>query len=82
MQNLILRRGFSYSRGFDGAGRLDQGLAFVAYQRRLQKGFLAVQDRLKGEPLEEYVIPVGGGFFFALPGVTGSDRFLGDQLVD
>lgn len=81
-QNLILRRGFNYSRGFDGAGRLDQGLAFVAYQRSLQKGFLAVQERLKGEPLEEYILPVGGGFFFVLPGVTGHDRFLGDQLVD
>jgi deferrochelatase/peroxidase EfeB len=79
--NLILRRGFNYSRGFDGAGRLDQGLAFVAYQRSLKQGFLTVQDRLKGEPLEEYILPVGGGFFFMLPGVTGPDRFLGDQLV-
>jgi deferrochelatase/peroxidase EfeB len=81
-QNLILRRGFNYSRGFDGAGRLDQGLAFVAYQRSLQKGFLAVQERLKGEPLEEYILPVGGGFFFVLPGVAGHDGFLGDALVD
>lgn len=81
-ESLILRRGFNYSRGFDGAGRLDQGLAFVAYQRSLQKGFLTVQERLKGEPLEEYIMPVGGGFFFVLPGVTGHDRFLGDQLVD
>ncbi|OBK80093.1 Dyp-type peroxidase [Mycobacterium sp. 1274761.0] len=81
-QNLILRRGFNYSRGFDGAGRLDQGLAFIAYQRSLEKGFLAVQSRLKGEPLEEYILPVGGGFFFVLPGVTGADRFLGDALVD
>jgi deferrochelatase/peroxidase EfeB len=80
-QNRILRRGFSYSRGFDGAGRLDQGLAFVSYQRSLEKGFLTVQRRLKGEPLEEYVLPVGGGFFFMLPGVTGEDRFLGDRLV-
>jgi len=78
----ILRRGFNYSRGFDGAGRLDQGLAFVAYQRSLQRGFLTVQKRLKGEPLEEYILPVGGGFFFTLPGVTGHDRFLGDALVD
>lgn len=79
-ENLILRRGFNYSRGFDGAGRLDQGLAFIAYQRSLEKGFLTVQRRLKGEPLEEYILPVGGGFFFILPGVTGADRFLGDQL--
>lgn len=80
-ENLILRRGFNYSRGFDGAGRLDQGLAFIAYQRSLEKGFLAVANRLKGEPLEEYIMPVGGGFFFILPGVTGADRFLGDRLV-
>jgi deferrochelatase/peroxidase EfeB len=81
-ENLILRRGFNYSRGFDGAGRLDQGLAFVAYQRSLEKGFLTVQRRLKGEPLEEYIMPVGGGFFFILPGVNGPDRFLGDRLVE
>ncbi|SEH49853.1 deferrochelatase/peroxidase EfeB [Mycolicibacterium rutilum] len=80
-ENLILRRGFNYSRGFDGAGRLDQGLAFIAYQRSLEKGFLTVQRRLKGEPLEEYILPVGGGFFFTLPGVTGADRYLGDQLL-
>ncbi|MCH9700352.1 MAG: Dyp-type peroxidase [Actinomycetia bacterium] len=80
-ENLILRRGFNYSRGFDGAGRLDQGLAFIAYQRSLEKGFLAVQARLTGEPLEEYIMPVGGGFFLILPGVTGAERFLGDQLV-
>jgi deferrochelatase/peroxidase EfeB len=81
-ENRILRRGFNYSRGFDGAGRLDQGLAFVSYQRSLERGFLAVQKRLKGEPLEEYILPVGGGFFFILPGVPGPDRFLGDRLVD
>lgn len=80
-ENRILRRGFNYSLGFDGAGRLNQGLAFVAYQRSLQKGFLTVQSRLKNEPLEEYILPVGGGFFFTLPGVTDANRFLGDQLL-
>lgn len=79
--SLILRRGFSYVRSFDGAGRLDQGLAFISYQRSLERGFLAVQKRLTGEPLEEYILPVGGGFFFALPGVQGSDQFLGEALV-
>ena len=81
-RNRILRRGFNFSRGFDAAGRLDQGLAFVSYQRSLANGFLAVQARLKGEPLEEYILPVGGGFFFALPGVTSGDTWLGQRLLD
>jgi deferrochelatase/peroxidase EfeB len=78
----ILRRGFNFSRGFDNAGRLDQGLAFVSYQKSLTRGFLTVQARLKGEPLEEYILPVGGGFFFALPGVTATDAWLGQQLLE
>jgi len=79
--SLIFRRGFSFARGFDPAGRLDQGLAFVCYQRSLARGFLAVQARLTGEPLEEYILPEGGGFFFALPGVPDETRYLGDALV-
>ena len=61
-------QGLNFSRGFDGDGQLDQGLAFVCFQRRLQQ-FLDTQARLAGEPLEEYIEPQGGGFFFALPGV-------------
>ena len=53
---VLLRRGFSYSRGVDGAGQLDQGLAFISYQRRLSS-FVAVQKRLEREPLEEYIRP-------------------------
>jgi deferrochelatase/peroxidase EfeB len=54
--DLILRSGLSYSRGFDGDGQLDQGLAFVSFQRRLSQ-FLNTQARLAGEPLEEYILP-------------------------
>ena len=79
--SLILRRGLNFSRGFDRDGHLDQGLAFVSFQRRLQQ-FLATQARLAGEPLEEYIEPQGGGFFLALPGVSeDADDFLGRALV-
>jgi len=78
---VLLRRGFSYSRGADGSGQLDQGLAFISYQRRLAH-FLAASERLKGEPLEEYVQPEGGGFFFVLPGVTRDGDWLGRALLE
>jgi deferrochelatase/peroxidase EfeB len=68
-------------RASTAPGQLDQGLAFVCFQRSLEKGFLAVQGRLDGEPLEEYVRAVGGGFFFALPGTTDADRPLGAELL-
>jgi deferrochelatase/peroxidase EfeB len=80
-RHLIFRRGYSFARGFDGAGLLDQGLLFVAFQRDLEAGFVTVQTRLAHEPLQEYIQPEGGGFFFALPGVQSADGYLGEGLL-
>ncbi len=79
--NLILRRPFNYSNGVAKSGQIDQGLLFIAYQADLEKGFIAVQKRLNGEPLEEYIKPVGGGYFFVLPGVRQAGGYLGQGLV-
>jgi deferrochelatase/peroxidase EfeB len=79
-KNRILRRGYNYSAGFDQAGQLDQGLLFVCFQRSLDDGFLAVQRRLDGEALEEYITPFGGGLFFVLPGVTTPSGSFADAL--
>ena len=76
----ILRRGFSYMNGVDQAGTLDQGLLFLAFQRSLNNGFLAVQQALNGEPMEDYIKPVGGGLYFVLPG-PADDGWLGQDLL-
>jgi deferrochelatase/peroxidase EfeB len=81
LNKVLVRRGMSYSRGVDSAGQLDQGLAFVSYQRRLSH-FLEAQERLKGEPLEEYIRPEGGGFFYVLPGVVEIGDWLGRSLIE
>jgi len=81
-KNLILRRPFNYSNGVTKNGQLDQGLLFIAYQSDLEKGFIAVQTRLDGEPLEEYIKPIGGGYFFVLPGAREAGDYLGRKLAE
>jgi len=80
-RNLILRRPFNYSNGVSKNGQLEMGLLFICYQADLAQGFIAVQTRLNGEPLEEYLKPIGGGYFFTLPGVTGDQDFIGRSLL-
>ena len=81
--NLILRRPYNYSRdAVTKAGQLEMGLLFVCFQADLDAGFRRVQTRLNGEPLEEYIKPFGGGYFFALPGARDADDYLAKSLVE
>jgi len=76
----IVRRGFNYHRGVDAAGQLDDGLIFTAFNRSIQDQFEVVQKRLAGEPMTDYITPVGGGYFFAPRGARGAPDWVGSGL--
>ena len=79
-RHLLYRRPFDYSRGLSKAGQLDVGLIFICYQANLADGFIFVQKLLDFEPLEEYISPFGGGYFFTLPGAE-QGGYLGQSLL-
>ncbi|AEY89035.1 MULTISPECIES: iron uptake transporter deferrochelatase/peroxidase subunit [Streptomyces] len=77
----ILRRGYSFTDGTDGLGRLDAGLFFLAYQRDVRKGFIPLQRRLAAhDALNEYIQHVGSAVFAVPPGVRDSGDWWGRTL--
>lgn len=70
----ILRRGYSYRTD------TDEGMVFACFQRDLRAGFETVQRRLAGQALDKYILPFGGGYFFAIPGPPPGEH-IGAQLL-
>ncbi|MEU8823614.1 iron uptake transporter deferrochelatase/peroxidase subunit [Streptomyces sp. NPDC048636] len=77
----LLRRGYSFTDGTDGLGRLDAGLFFLAYQHDVRDGFVTVQRSLaRQDALNEYIQHVGSALFAVPPGVRDKDDWWGRAL--
>ncbi|MET4660642.1 deferrochelatase/peroxidase EfeB [Streptomyces sp. PvP037] len=76
----LLRRGYSFTDGTDGLGRLDAGLFFLAYQRDPRTGFIRVQRNLAQDALNEYIQHVGSALFAVPPGVRDQGDWWGRTL--
>jgi deferrochelatase/peroxidase EfeB len=77
----LIRRSYNYDLGIDQDGNMQAGHIFIAYQQDVERQFATVQRRLIGEPLTQFVVPFGGGYFFTLPGVRNDGDWYGKSLL-
>ncbi len=68
----MLRRGYNYTDGSDGLGRLDAGLFFLAYVRNPATQYIPMQTKMaQRDLLVEYLRHTGSGLWAVPPGVAG-----------
>ena len=78
----MLRRGYNYTDGSDGLGRLDAGLFFLAFVRDPATQYVPMQNAMaKNDLLSEYVRHTGSGLWAVPPGVA-EGGFVGQALFE
>lgn len=79
----ILRRGYSFTDGFDAErGQLDAGLFFISFQRDPHKQFVPLQRRLAAnDRLNEYIRHTASALFACPPGAR-KGGFVGEGLFE
>ncbi|MFE4465202.1 iron uptake transporter deferrochelatase/peroxidase subunit [Oerskovia sp. NPDC056781] len=76
----MLRRGYNYTDGSDGLGRLDAGLFFLAYVRDPATQYVPMQNALaKHDLMSEYLRHTGSGIWAVPRGVPAGAGLGGDQ---
>ncbi len=76
----LLRRGYNFTDGTDGLGRLDAGLFFIAFVRDPGKHYVPMQNQLSSrDGLMEYLQHTGSGLWAVPPGVKNGE-YLGQAL--
>jgi deferrochelatase/peroxidase EfeB len=76
----MLRRGYNFTDGTDGLGRLDAGLIFLAYVRDPVTQYVPMQTKLsRDDPMMEYIEHTGSGLFAVPPGIA-EGGWIGETL--
>jgi deferrochelatase/peroxidase EfeB len=76
----ILRRGYSFTDGFDPRlGQLDAGLFFICFQRDPRRQFVPIQRNLATDALNEYIVHNGSAVFACPPGARRGG-YVGETL--
>jgi deferrochelatase/peroxidase EfeB len=79
----LLRRGYNFTDGSDGLGRLDAGLFFIAFVRDPRTHYVPMQTTLaRDDALSEYLQHTGSGLFAVPPGVADPAGFVGHGLFE
>lgn len=77
----MLRRGYNFTDGTDGLGRLDAGLFFIAFVRDPRTQYVPMQTKLaRDDKLSEYLQHTGSGLFAVPPGVSDPGGWIGQTL--